>query len=356
MRFRLFPVGAPFWRLAIAAAVFELQGVAAWNAAQARPRLPNHGSAVAAARAMVQTANQQQRAVRTSLATCQRDIAALKGRLATTEQNLSQAQRQRSSMLAALLNNKHNTLLGPLVKVATKRLNDLQTRKAQQEIDLSALEGRQAQLKGKLAQTQHAAQQGARALKQALAAPPPTAAPKPKSPPPAPNPPSKAAHAAPSAKTSRTAPRQAIPHTTPPAHADTMPNPGHGLRPGSALVPVHGRLRSTWHSATPDGPSQGISYVTPRNSLVLAPCAGKVVFAAPFNFYGNTIILDCGQSMHFVLAGLGTISADKNDPTVRGESIGAMGEGRTTLFVQLRHGDSPINPAPWLERGGRPQP
>ncbi|GCD74634.1 peptidase M23 [Acetobacter pasteurianus NBRC 3299] len=119
---------------------------------------------------------------------------------------------------------------------------------------------------------------------------------------------------------------------------------------GSGLRPVAGTLISTWGSATESGPATGMTYRTPPGASVRAPCAGTVDFAAPFRTYGQMLILNCGRHYRFIMAGLSGLAVDMGQSLTKGAPIGQMSSsgGSGTLFIQLRHGQKTINPAPFL--------
>ncbi|WP_148360534.1 murein hydrolase activator EnvC family protein, partial [Acidisphaera rubrifaciens] len=92
---------------------------------------------------------------------------------------------------------------------------------------------------------------------------------------------------------------------------------------------------------------------------VLAPCAGRVEFAAPFRSYGLLVILDCGGGYHAVLAGLNRLAVQTGARLAAGEPLGAMADWdprasgpRPRLYLEVRRGDVPIDPGPWLRTRG----
>jgi septal ring factor EnvC (AmiA/AmiB activator) len=140
-----------------------------------------------------------------------------------------------------------------------------------------------------------------------------------------------------------------------PTGAGTIPataNPG-----GQLTAPVAGTVVRSWGDATDAGPATGISYQSPPNARVVAPCGGRVVFAAPFRSYGNLIIVDCGGGYHAVLAGLDRLDIAVGRSVAIGEPVGVMSGWdpaaargkRPTLYVELRRDGQPVNPAPWLK-------
>ncbi len=131
---------------------------------------------------------------------------------------------------------------------------------------------------------------------------------------------------------------------------------------GQLLVPVAGRVSRHWGDRTDAGPATGITYQPPPSARVVAPCSGRVVFGAPFRSFGLLLIIDCGGGYHTVLAGLERLDAKVGQPVQAGEPVGVMpswdpkddprAAGRPGLYVELRRGGTPVDPAPWLKTRG----
>ncbi|WP_203413778.1 murein hydrolase activator EnvC family protein [Entomobacter blattae] len=81
---------------------------------------------------------------------------------------------------------------------------------------------------------------------------------------------------------------------------------------------------------------------------VKAPCNGHVDFSGPFRSYGNMVILNCGKSYRFILAGMGSILTQTGASISKNQTIGQMPSAASSLFIQLRHGQKIINPSPFL--------
>jgi murein hydrolase activator len=124
---------------------------------------------------------------------------------------------------------------------------------------------------------------------------------------------------------------------------------------GQLTAPVAGKIIRSWGEPTEGGPATGISYHAPPSARVVAPCGGRVVFAATFRSYGLLLIVDCGGGYHAVLAGFDRLDAKVGQQVAAGEPVGVMpawepgaSGNRPALYVELRHDGQPINPAPWL--------
>jgi murein hydrolase activator len=127
---------------------------------------------------------------------------------------------------------------------------------------------------------------------------------------------------------------------------------------GQLTAPVVGSVFRSWGDPTDAGPATGISYHTAPSARVVSPCSGRVDFAAPFRSYGELLIVDCGGGYRAVLAGFERLDANAGERVREGEPIGVMpswapgSSERPSLYVELRHGGTPVNPGPWLKAAG----
>jgi septal ring factor EnvC (AmiA/AmiB activator) len=128
---------------------------------------------------------------------------------------------------------------------------------------------------------------------------------------------------------------------------------------GQLTAPVAGTIIRSWGDATEGGPATGLLYHAPPAARVVSPCGGQVAFAAEFRSYGLLLIVDCGGGYHAVLAGFDRLDAKVGQQVVAGEPVGVMpgwepgaSGKRPALYVELRHGGQPVNPAPWLKASG----
>jgi septal ring factor EnvC (AmiA/AmiB activator) len=99
------------------------------------------------------------------------------------------------------------------------------------------------------------------------------------------------------------------------------------------------------------GKSQGVTFRTRSEAQVVAPFDGQVVFKGPFRGYGAILIIEHAGGYHSLLAGLGRIDVTLGQWVKEGEPVGQMGpvaNGGPKLYVELRRGGQPIDPAPWL--------
>jgi murein hydrolase activator len=155
-------------------------------------------------------------------------------------------------------------------------------------------------------------------------------------------------------------PRPAIRPAAPPRQSVAINTPS--ARPittaiGALALPVRGEITTQFGQMVPSGAARGISIRSRPDAQVVAPYAGRVVFAGPFRSMGQTLIISHGEGYHSVLAGFTRIDARKDQLVTAGEPVGVMApdgasEG-STLYVEIRKGGEPVNPLPWLSAGLR---
>ena len=124
---------------------------------------------------------------------------------------------------------------------------------------------------------------------------------------------------------------------------------------GRLTAPVTGQVVRHFGDPTDAGAATGITYQAAPAARVVAPCAGRVVYAGPFRSYGKLLILDCGRGYHVVLSGFDRLDAQVGQSVGAGGPVGVMPgwdpratAARPALSVELRHAGEPINPLPFL--------
>lgn len=137
--------------------------------------------------------------------------------------------------------------------------------------------------------------------------------------------------------------------TPPERQVAAIPAPGAGI---ARRLPVSGRIVSRFGDVHEGQERPGITYATPPGATVLTPFAGRVAFAGPFRHYGLLLIVEHGDGYHTLLAGLGRLDARVGDRVTAGDPIGAMADGGGTayLYLEVRRGGDPVDPAPLLAR------
>ena len=145
-------------------------------------------------------------------------------------------------------------------------------------------------------------------------------------------------------------------------------------RKGSLPLPVQGTLLRRSGEADAAGVRRpGVTLATRPRALVTAPHPGTIRYRGPLLDYGNVMILEPGGGYLLVLAGLETVYGEVGEVVAEGTALGLMGgdEGTDgtaeflsspdaggavreteTLYMELRRGTVPEDPAPWFAAMG----
>ena len=119
---------------------------------------------------------------------------------------------------------------------------------------------------------------------------------------------------------------------------------------GAMLYPAAGTLVARFGAPDENGtPARGVTIETRPSAQVVAPYGGQVEFAGPFRGYGQILIIAHGDGYHSLLAGLDRVDSSAGQWLAAGEPVGTMADDeKPRLYLELRHNNQPINPAPWL--------
>jgi septal ring factor EnvC (AmiA/AmiB activator) len=102
----------------------------------------------------------------------------------------------------------------------------------------------------------------------------------------------------------------------------------------------------------------GIDVRAPAGTPVRAVWDGKVAHAGWFRGFGNLLIVDHGAGMFSLMAHLDQLRKALGDRVRAGEEVGTVGETGSLkgpyLYFELRDGQKPLDPEPWLSRRRRP--
>jgi murein DD-endopeptidase MepM/ murein hydrolase activator NlpD len=97
----------------------------------------------------------------------------------------------------------------------------------------------------------------------------------------------------------------------------------------------------------------GYDLASLKNSAIPAANAGVVVFAAPLNIYGNTVVVDHGWGLQTLYGHLSTIEVKEGDEVKKGQELGKSGATGLALgdhlhFEVLIQGIS-VTPVEWWD-------
>lgn len=143
----------------------------------------------------------------------------------------------------------------------------------------------------------------------------------------------------------------ALPPLRASSRAWPVPNPGFGTEPALAVMPVDGQIVSQFGEAQTAPLDRGIFIQAAPGSRIVAPRAGTVVFAGPFQRYGQLLIIDHGDGYHTLLSGFDWLGVSEQTAVEAGQLVGSLAsdrQGNSRLYLELRRRGKPSNPLPWL--------
>jgi septal ring factor EnvC (AmiA/AmiB activator) len=114
--------------------------------------------------------------------------------------------------------------------------------------------------------------------------------------------------------------------------------------PGRVLEPFGPRLDPRYGTRTPH---RGVDLETTRGEPVHAVYAGHVAFAAPFEGYGPTVILQHAGGVFTLYAGLGRLRVARGDVVALRQ---VLGEAADRLYFEIRVDNRPEDPLSWTRR------
>lgn len=164
------------------------------------------------------------------------------------------------------------------------------------------------------------------------------------------------------------------------ASADTLDAFAAGLAPsdiatedftaarGHLPLPVAGTLLHAMNEADATGTRRpGLTLATRPHALVLSPWPATIRYRGPLLDYGNVMILEPGGGYLLVLAGMDILYGEVGEVVAAGAPLGLMGGTETasddlfasvedgggareteTLYLELRQGATPVDPAEWF--------
>ena len=149
------------------------------------------------------------------------------------------------------------------------------------------------------------------------------------------------------ARSGARAPKQALASIAP------SPSPLAPLSP-----PVKGdivrRYGEVWEGR---GRSEGLAWRTESGAAVASPAAGRVEYVGPLKNWGLVVILLRPDGWRAVVAGLQSADLAPGSLVQPGQAIGRMPDRRSPppeLYLELRRGENPIDPAPYVLAAPKP--
>jgi septal ring factor EnvC (AmiA/AmiB activator) len=127
------------------------------------------------------------------------------------------------------------------------------------------------------------------------------------------------------------------------AQAGELPPP-----PGYQL-PVAGRTVAGFGTPTEGGGlSKGLALTPREGAQVVAPAAGRVVFAGPYRGYGRIVILEHEGGWTSLVTGLARIDVEVGAELLGGAPLGIAAQRRPLITLELRRAGEAVNPLEFL--------
>ncbi|MEN8200270.1 MAG: peptidoglycan DD-metalloendopeptidase family protein [Thermodesulfobacteriota bacterium] len=130
---------------------------------------------------------------------------------------------------------------------------------------------------------------------------------------------------------------------------------------GKHPAPVQGKVVALFDQKRKNklgvsGQSMGITISAPGSNEVQAIFEGEILHASYLQGYGNTIIINHGHQYFSILSRLEKLLKQKGDKVEQGDIIGLTGDTATIMddgiYFEIRHGSTPVDPLPWLDKKG----
>lgn len=135
--------------------------------------------------------------------------------------------------------------------------------------------------------------------------------------------------------------------------ADVQPVQSSAPRLAGFTLPLAGRVVAGFGTARAGQPrSRGISLLARASAQIVAPAAGRVVFAGAYRGYGQIVIIEHPGGWTSLLTGLASVDVAVGDRLVAGSPLGLAGPGQPVITLELRKDGAPVNPIDQLGRGG----
>lgn len=132
--------------------------------------------------------------------------------------------------------------------------------------------------------------------------------------------------------------------------ADPLPTAGAPTgAPPRYLLPVAGRLTAGFGASMPGrAQSRGLTLSAAAQAQVVAPAAGRVAFAGPFQGYGQVVIIEHGGGWVSLITGLSDLDCRVGAQVLAGSPLGRLGAGSPAVTLELRRSGVAVNPLEFM--------
>ncbi|WP_427965966.1 murein hydrolase activator EnvC family protein [Altererythrobacter sp.] len=134
------------------------------------------------------------------------------------------------------------------------------------------------------------------------------------------------------------------------ALAGPTPTPTSTAPPAGLQLPVGGRTLSGFGAIDAAGVvSDGITLAPRSGAQVVAPAAGRVLFAGAYRGFGQIVIIEHANGWTSLVTGLGSTGVAVGDHLVGGSPIGNAPGSNPAITLELRREGDPVNPLQYMD-------
>lgn len=127
------------------------------------------------------------------------------------------------------------------------------------------------------------------------------------------------------------------------------PSPSATAPPRRYRLPVDGRLAAAFGSREDGGVRRSGLQLLPRSGAqVVAPGAGRIVFAGPYRGYGTIVIVEHANGWTSLVTGLAELAAQVGQNVVAGSPLGMAALRDPAVTLELRREGEPVNPLDFI--------
>jgi len=133
--------------------------------------------------------------------------------------------------------------------------------------------------------------------------------------------------------------------------ADLSPGAVQAPRLAGFNLPLAGQVMTGFGTQRLGQPrSRGITLLARPAAQVVAPAAGRVVFAGAYRGYGQIVIIEHSGGWTSLVTGMSSLDVEVGDRLVSGSPLGITGPGQPLVTLELRKDGQPVNPLDQLGR------
>jgi len=131
----------------------------------------------------------------------------------------------------------------------------------------------------------------------------------------------------------------------PPPQATT----GFAALRGRLPQPLAGKVVGRFGQRDSQGiAATGIDIAAPGGTPFGCVWRGRVAYAGMLKGYGNLIVVDHGEGYYSLYGRAARLSRGEGQSVERGDVLGAVAEGASALYFEIRHHRTPQDPMAWL--------